>query len=488
MKDNKTKKIIRYTFLLGLFLVVLGTSYALFTITLTGNKLTRIKSANVSLQLLDENNNSIEKTDNNSYEYEINIDKAVPISDEEGLAGESFKFKLKNNGSIPTKYSIYLDDVALTEGEQRLANEYLRYQLIKNNEEEYYRAFKYLGESPNRILDGGIINKNETIEYELRIWLDKNADNDAINKVFDTVLRVEGLQYNGMNIKEGTLANTIVSKGIVANINKVYYRFDTERESDGLYEYTDNQGTKTYVFRGSNPNNYIEFAGSTWRILRIGEEGEIKIIKAATGNEMYIPFNTEHKSNAHRFEGSNVEAYLNEWYTTELEDYDSRILRNNYCSDTSVESRDDYPQYDYYSTIFNGPKLWLSDNNNYVKPSISCRSQDIVNSKIALITLDEFILAGGSNILGRVGGNGNTYVKPKYTYEQSWTMSPIDIHNNSSNTNIRYSIAVFDGYGQDNGMSVTDNNCNVRPVITLKSNVTVSSGNGTEANPYVIDN
>ena len=67
--DNRTNKIIKYSFILGLFLVVLGVSYALFSLTLTGKKKTRISTASFKLELLDKNNNNIEKTDNNEYEY-----------------------------------------------------------------------------------------------------------------------------------------------------------------------------------------------------------------------------------------------------------------------------------------------------------------------------------------------------------------------------------------------------------------------------------
>ena len=43
---------------------------------------------------------------------------------------------------------------------------------------------------------------------------------------------------------------------------------------DGLY----NNGDGTYTYKGSNPANYLSFAGSTWRILGIDSQG-IKIIR-----------------------------------------------------------------------------------------------------------------------------------------------------------------------------------------------------------------
>ena len=53
MENNKKKKVIKVLGLVGLFLLVFGLSYALFRITLTGRKKTRITTATFNLELLD---------------------------------------------------------------------------------------------------------------------------------------------------------------------------------------------------------------------------------------------------------------------------------------------------------------------------------------------------------------------------------------------------------------------------------------------------
>ena len=60
-KNNKKKQIIKIAGLIGLFLLVFGLSFALFTVTLNGTKKNRITTGTLSLELLDKNGNPIDK-------------------------------------------------------------------------------------------------------------------------------------------------------------------------------------------------------------------------------------------------------------------------------------------------------------------------------------------------------------------------------------------------------------------------------------------
>ena len=213
-KKDKRKKILKVAGLIGLFLIVFGLSYALFTVTLNGTKKVKISTGRLELQLLDSNNNPIYITDqNNTTSYEINLDNQVPVSDEVGLDTQAFEFKLKNSGSVKASYTIYLDDVALEEGEERLADEYVRYSLTKNGSEENPQGLS------TRELDKGTIEANNTInEYTLKIWIAEDATNEAMDKVFNATLRVEGTQYvappaseYGVEIASTQLSETITA-------------------------------------------------------------------------------------------------------------------------------------------------------------------------------------------------------------------------------------------------------------------------------------
>ena len=212
-EESKKKKILKISGLIGLFLIVFGLSYALFTVTLNGTKKVKIKTGKLELQLLDSNNNPIYITDqNNTTSYEINLDNQVPVSDEVGLDSTAFEFKLKNTGNIKASYTIYLDDVALESGESRIDDEYIRYSLTKNGSEENPQSLS------SRELDKGTIEAdNTTNEYTLKIWIAEDATNDAMDKVFNATLRVEGSQYVAPESPYGTkIAETQLTETITA--------------------------------------------------------------------------------------------------------------------------------------------------------------------------------------------------------------------------------------------------------------------------------
>ena len=244
-KKDKKKKILKVSGLIALFLVVFGLSYALFTVTLNGTKKVKVKTGKLELQLLDENNNPIYVTNQNSTtSYEINLDNQVPVSDEEGLESTAFEFKLKNTGNLKASYTIYLDDVALEAGETRISDEYIRYSLTKNGSEDSAQDLT------SRELDKGTIDTdNTTYTYTLKIWIAEDATNEAMDKVFNATLRVEGTQYvepespYGTKIAERQLSETITAtyyqpEGTGYNYRNIVKRMSNVKriDNEGTYE------------------------------------------------------------------------------------------------------------------------------------------------------------------------------------------------------------------------------------------------------------
>ena len=66
----------------------------------------------------------------------INLEDAVPISDEKGLAQEGYTFRLVNNGSVKASYIITLDDIDISQEEERMSDDILKYSLEKNGEKK----------------------------------------------------------------------------------------------------------------------------------------------------------------------------------------------------------------------------------------------------------------------------------------------------------------------------------------------------------------
>lgn len=120
----------------------------------------------------------------------ILLNDATPVSDERGLEFEPYKFKVVNTSDSAIKYNIVFrnnEEKAKAKGLEVLPNKYLRYSL-----KEGYKA----NLEPATLQEDGIlytttIPSNSTVVFEFRMWLDWNADNGAMNKIFIGKIELE---------------------------------------------------------------------------------------------------------------------------------------------------------------------------------------------------------------------------------------------------------------------------------------------------------
>ena len=179
MEDKKkTNKLTKQLFALALVLVLLiAGSYAWLTLQVTGNKTNILRAGTLKLTLDDTTSNG------------ILLEKAVPMSDTKGKTTTEYTFTLQNSGST-VGYTIYLDDVALSDGETQLEDSKVKYQLIKNGEE----TVGLLSSLEDKAIDTGTIGTNKTNTYSLRVWIDSSAENEVMGKILSKELRVEATQ------------------------------------------------------------------------------------------------------------------------------------------------------------------------------------------------------------------------------------------------------------------------------------------------------
>lgn len=126
----------------------------------------------------------------------INLEDAVPISDEKGLAQEGYTFRLVNNGSVKASYIITLDDIDISQEEERMSDDILKYSLEKNGEKKETVFLPSIKENKRRIVDRGVINAKTTNTYTLKLWMDYDTTNEGMNKTFAARLNVEVEQEN----------------------------------------------------------------------------------------------------------------------------------------------------------------------------------------------------------------------------------------------------------------------------------------------------
>ena len=306
-------------------------------------------------------------------------------------------------------------------------------------------------------------------------------------------LKLNAVQSSGTVIPSNPGLETVTAAGKT---------FEVASTGDGLY-YDENTGE--YYFRGANPSNYIEFNGEVWRIMSINSSGNIKIIKDEridlTG---YSGVNTSN-SLLGRFDASGNSGRRTSGYCS------NRYAVNNGCNAWgTMDSFANAGTGNYYSS---GPVTADSELNTYLngtyKSSLSDKSYIAENmtwnvghagvnndtlsvselenmekaytwsGDIALATKSEYIRAHGNTDCSNAkylldNYQNDTCKTTNYLYKSDywyWLLSPLSsnaLNEFNANSGRVGNYSAFSQYGS------------VRPVLHLKSNITLS-GNGGQA-------
>lgn len=273
---------------------------------------------------------------------------------------------------------------------------------------------------------------------------------------------------------ENTLANLIKKHNtLITKSPTLTTSSNNTSDTKGLYSSTNtNSGNPTYFFRGKVINNYVSFANLTWRIIRINEDGTVRLILNGTiGNTTY-KFNTTYSSYTDMYYSNSDTAkpVVDNWYQTNIinNGYDSYVSNSIFCEQAKVK--------DISSDISGNATMYVySSYTPNFKCEIDGNNKGLLNSKVGLITYDEVVHAGGY------------YDKKNYNYylcnasDQFWTMSP---------GGVRASEYADDWYVNYSGnmysnVYVNSSGLGLRPVINLNANV-LATGTGTSSDPYIV--
>ena len=406
----------------------------------------------------------------------------------------------------------------------------LTYVILGANEQRNYSLKLWIGESVN-VSEMGKTYKGKVVLSAVPINYTKKTVPD-------------------WNTSSGTLLNAIkTGKYIYANNMTTPGRANNASNEGIISSSTDDYGT-SYYFRGRIDDNYVEFANMCWRIVRVtgsdGGTGEynnaIKLIlynynpnniehpcsqyvagsalakeydSSANGLKGYSTFNSSRDSNAYigymygtrrstsyeaehaNTNNSAIFTSLKKWYDLKLSDYSDYLADVIWCNDKSVTSgsgasnvNSHYGAYDRVNSKTTAvPSLICPDattnDENYKKISKFTASSStdggygngaLAGYKIGLITADEFAFAGGST-----DNNTVYYLSENASGEAYWMLSPNGVFSGYSRV---YAVNTSGGLSTN---SQTYSAMGVRPMIALKSDVTVNTGSdGTTTNPYII--
>ena len=272
-------------------------------------------------------------------------------------------------------------------------------------------------------------------------------------------------------VDANTAGEVILSNNTLINAEPTLTTTSLEAgDADGLYVSTaTNSGKPTYYFRGNVDNNYVSFAGFTWRIVRINEDGTIRMIMqdGINNNTNYTIYTNSYQGYANMYySNSKAVSYLKSWYDTNLSSYSDYICESgNYCEQMKV-----------YASTYNSGDSNAKLMDDYI-PDFRCSTdangKGIVTSSVGLINIDEALYAGAYYL--KI--NDNFYLATSSTM---FTMSPAGIAKQNTNSSIwrMYNNRLTYGYGLDYGAIL-------KPVINLKAD-TQFTGNGTLDNMYMV--
>ena len=225
---NKLKqhKLILIIFIIGIILIVTGTTYSFYKIKLEGQKTHFVSSDVISFTYKES-------------EDKISITNVNPISDTQGKKNNYFEFKvsskLKENMNI--KYIVSLSKIDI---ENSFEDNDIKMYLTDGNDNELISpTIISLLEENKKIKDSKIIYVNnfiyneqeQTHTYRIRIWLKENVDMSKYTKVVETEtgtnVSLEQKTYKfkiNVNTVEQNLDTSGANKPVLAsNMIPVYY-------------------------------------------------------------------------------------------------------------------------------------------------------------------------------------------------------------------------------------------------------------------------
>ena len=219
-----------------------------------------------------------------------------------------------------------------------------------------------------------------------------------------------------------------------------------------------------YFFTGANPNNYVTFNGENagWRIISVGCDGTIKIMKTVDINTSDTLAGDSSRSNNWARPAS-LNTYLNGTYLNSLSsEAQGQIVASNY----SIGA--------------------VTYNNNDLAGQVNAENSKTWNEKIALPTVSEYLRTNSNSNCKTISLNNSNYSTCRNTtwmdesnIDYWWTLSPYsgssyNVFFVSLNGSVFYNDANLPHYG-------------VRPAITLSSEVQITGGIGTESDPYIVN-
>lgn len=360
---------------------------------------------------------------------EITQISSYPMTDEKGLSTDVYSVTITNTCGSYATYNLNLTEL----NDSTLSADYLKIavngniSLLSSNSKIETDTSIANAKSTYTIASGGL-SKDESITYNFQEWMDYNTtEAQGYNKVHKCKLTVDSVAAN-TPLLASVIKNRVVTTG------------------DGVYTSSGYQGKTIYDYKGSDPNNYLKINDLNFRILKINEDGSIRIVGSkAVGPSFYSNVNEPTYLADSSLSVGFLHSSLVNWYNSNIvnNNLESYFVNGDYCNDTSY-----------------GARLRRAQGNQTQNCPVTP-----LKLNIGVISIDEYDLAGGSS----------SYLKGNSNF---WTMTPY------SDTDVYY-VAYNSGSPKVANRSANSANTSAYPVINLRADVQVR-GDGSASNPFTL--
>ena len=464
MKEKKGIKISIILTLIGVVSLVTGITFAIYENTINAGKSQVIKTGIVNFTLTESTNGLV-------------LDNLQELTDYEGMAQETFyEFTIKNTGNTITDYEISLVDKPNSSYTGTILDDkYVKAGLLKNNSKEIIVNLKEV----NRLIDKVTLDVEDTVNYKLRLWLDfgdleDEAKEALVGQKIFLALKINGIQ-NVNKIPTG--ADTLV-------------KLTNNKDNSGLYTITHakdstlqigaTEDVTEYRYRGASPKNYVTFNNEVWRIIGVfptddgtgNIENRIKIIKdQSIGNNYWNTTQVASTSTYNNWTGATLMKYLNATYYNSLTNNgaidmvdDAKYYLGGYTNTNMTKD----VMYQYERKISGSGTYYYSSNPNSW------------TGKIGLMYASDYGYAASDECTQNLSSyNNTTCTSNNWLYNikvGEWILPQVG----GNNGNVFY----VHSYSNVSNCTVNNNSLASRPVLYLKPEVMIESGDGTSSNPY----
>ena len=350
----------------------------------------------------------------------------------------------------------------------------------------------------------------ESKTFQVKVYWDANVDFNETNMSKEIEITLTYEQSD-----DGVPVGPIPSDGVDMGGQNV----ELVTSGDGLYE--DQYEDGRYVYRGSEPNNYIQFNNELWRIIAKETDGTYKIIRdeILPQNANYTPMAYDVEN--HRLTENNTYCTNPQWgcgvfaavsgtFQTPDGKYSGTVTEDSsikeYLNNTYYPTLNGTAKTQVQSHTFNIGSVQFLDvsGNDSIQKNIAGEKMYQWTGNVGLVNVSDLLRASTNiactsatdemnavmqEVLKETCGSYLTTMSPineELGGIGYWTMNAFSAESGDG-SGIVWAAAFFQGVGafvyRSAGSGSDDG---ARPDLYLKSDIEITGGDGTKGNPFVI--